>query len=71
LDVAQLFRIFQSVLEGLFTNRVSVEKNKKKKILSSETFQRFGKKYDPEGVYIKKYLPFLKNYPAKVMSFCF
>jgi cryptochrome len=25
----------------------------------------FGKKYDPEGNYVKKYLPMLKNYPAK------
>lgn len=25
----------------------------------------FGKKYDPAGEYIKRYLPILKNYPAK------
>ena len=25
----------------------------------------FGKKYDPDGAYIKKYLPQLKNYPRK------
>lgn len=25
----------------------------------------FGKKYDKDGVYIKRYLPILKNYPAK------